>query len=386
MRFFLFSNDYGGYRMKTAGIVAEFNPFHQGHRYLIQQARSHGADNIICVMSGNFVQRCEPAFFEKHIRAKSAVDNGADLVIELPFRFSVASAEKFARGAVYLLSECGIDTLAFGSECGERERLKNIAYTLLDADNSEEFRNELKKGISFASARNNILRRHGIDLSLPNDILAVEYIKALTVLGYDADIFTVRRTDDYLSSASEIRSNLLGGEYGILTEDLKKEIYSSRAPAQMDNIEKILIAFLRNTTEKDMENVYAVNTEEGMHKRLLAAGKEICLEDVFNAVKTKRFAFSAVKRALLSAYFRLPDDDTLPPYIRILAMNDKGRAIVRNMRKKTDLPIVSNLSKLRQEPECSVFADEERRATDLFNLALPVPGRGMTEFTDKTSF
>ncbi len=372
--------------MNISGIVAEFNPFHSGHEYLISKTRDNGADAVIAVMSGNFVQRCEPAFFEKHCRANAAVKNGVDLVIELPFRYAVGSAEKFAAGAVDLLCECGIDTLAFGSECGNVPLLEKTAETIIETDGSKELKAQLATGISFASARRNILAARGIALDTPNDILATEYIKALKKNGKDIALFTVKRTDDYNESASAIRERILSGK----TEDLSQEfidmINLGYAPAKAENIEKIILAFLRNAQPSDFENIYGINTAEGVDKRIIQASKAATLEGVYAAVKSKRIAFSAVKRAILSAYFRLRPSNAKPPYIHVLAANETGKKLLKKIASMTSLPVVANLADLRNVPGCAEFTDEERRATDLFNLALPKVRPGMTEFTDKISF
>ena len=160
----------------VTGIVAEYNPFHGGHEFQTEKIRESGTDGIIAVMSGNFVQRCEPAFFRKHARAEAAIKGGIDLVIELPVRFSTASAEKFAYGSVYLLDKCGCHRLNFGSECGNISELKKCAEKLLEADKNGFLAKAVSGEESFARARQKI---GGDILSEPNNILGVEYIKAI---------------------------------------------------------------------------------------------------------------------------------------------------------------------------------------------------------------
>ena len=365
----------------TTGIVAEYNPFHSGHKYQIDKLKENGADGIIAVMSGNFVQRCEPAFFRKHARAEAAVKGGADLVIELPVRFSTASAEKFAFGAVYLLDLCGCDSINFGSECGNIEMLENCAERLIKADESGELARAVSGEESFARTRQKI---GGEILSEPNNILGVEYIKALKKLNSKMIPTTVQRTFGYHASASELRKNIPNGNFEGLPETTKEIILREKAagklPAEMKNIEKILLAFLRNAREEDFDGIYGVNQKEGFGNRILNARTATTLEEAFELIKSKKYPLSTVKRGILSAYLRIPDDKMLPDYIRPLAFNDKGRELLKKIGKQ--VRIVDNLAELTDR-NGKIFADEERRATDLFGLALPTVQKGFAEFTDK---
>ncbi len=208
------------------GIVAEYNPFHSGHQYQTEKLRENGADGIIAVMSGNFVQRCEPAFFRKHARAEAAVRGGIDLVIELPVRFATASAEKFAFGAVYLLDMCGCDVLNFGSECGDIEQLEACAEKLIEADENGLIAKAVSGEESFARTRQRI---GGEILSEPNNTLGVEYIKALKKLNSNIRPTTIKRTFGYHASASELRRNIPDGNFEGLPETTKEIILREKA-------------------------------------------------------------------------------------------------------------------------------------------------------------
>ena len=366
----------------TTGIVAEYNPFHCGHAYQTDHIRSCGSDGIIAVMSGNFVQRCDPAFFRKHARAEAAVKCGVDLVIELPVRFSTASAEKFAFGAIYLLDMCGCDCISFGSECGDIDKLTECAKKIIDADNDGTIAKELNGAESFAQTRQRII---GDDiLSEPNNILAIEYIKALTKLNSKMKPTTVKRTFGYHASASELRKQIPNGIYDGLPEATKEIIIREHAagnlPATSDNIEKILLAFLRNARDEDFNGIYGINKKEGFENRLLNARTATSLEEAYNLIKSKRHTLASAKRALLSAYLRIPNDNVLPNYIRPLAFNDKGREMLKKISE--NVQVVFNLSSLTDDIG-KIFADEERRATDLFGFATPEIKKGFSEFTDK---
>ena len=174
--------------MKIAGIIAEYNPFHRGHAYHLEKTRELGADRIVCVMSGNFTQRGDVAVTSKWARAEMALHHGADLVVELPLTFSLASAERFARGGVALLEALGcVDTVSFGSESGDLATLQAVASFLDSGAWEEELPALLSEGISYAAARQQAVRRHWGEaaevLSSPNDTLGIEYLRSISALG-----------------------------------------------------------------------------------------------------------------------------------------------------------------------------------------------------------
>ncbi|MGN0547320.1 MAG: nucleotidyltransferase family protein, partial [Acutalibacteraceae bacterium] len=205
--------------MNTAGIIAEYNPFHNGHAYLIQKAREAGADCIVAVMSGNFVQRGEPALFSHPIRTRAALMNGVDLVLQLPVIYALSGAQSFAQAGVSVLEALGcVDSLVFGSECGSTEQITQAAVELSGEEIKPLISEELSKGISFASARENALRRISPEsadiIRKPNNILGVEYISAIRRIGGGMKAVTFARTGaghdsseacGYSASASMIR-------------------------------------------------------------------------------------------------------------------------------------------------------------------------------------
>ena len=366
--------------LSVAGIVAEYNPFHYGHIHHINETRKH-CDAVVAVMSGNFVQRCEPAVCDKYARAQMAVMGGVDLVIALPARYSLGSAEKFAYGAVSLLNSLGfVDILSFGSESGDLDKIVSSAEKI-DGLTSEEYKKAMSGGKSFAQARSELT---GEEQSEPNDVLATEYVRALKRLKSRIKPFCVKRTDGYLDSAMSLREKIISGDLsslpGFSAEILKKEIEEGRAPGSVKSIEKVLLGFMRNASPDAFEGIYGINRKEGTDKRMLLSAKASTLDELYALIKTKRQTYSAVRRAVISAYLRIKDEPPAPvPFIHVLAFSETGKRLIKDIPE--NIPVVSNISKIKDiYPE---YADEERRATDLFFLSTPVTAAGYTEFTRK---
>ena len=277
--------------MKTLGIITEYNPFHQGHAYMLERAkRKADADRVVVIMSGSFVQRGEPAIFDKWTRTAAALKNGADLVLELPVLFAAANAEAFARGAVRLLTESGIvDTLAFGSESGNLQELQEAAKIL--ANETEEFQRLLKEllgeGLSYPAARAKVLETlsqiNSDILSKPNDILGLEYLKALDYYSSPILPLTIRRKGDYNSlslsngyaSASAVRKALTeeNSTEAMLhlpenTHDLyNKALSIGTAPVFWDALMPALHYKLRTTSIEELKEIAEVT--EGLENRIL---------------------------------------------------------------------------------------------------------------------
>ncbi len=366
--------------ISVAGIVAEYNPFHFGHAYHLNKTKERcGA--VVAVMSGNFVQRCEPAVCDKYVRAKAAVNGGVDLVIGLPARYSLGSAEKFAYGAISVLASLGfVDMLSFGSESGDIARITETANKI-DAITSYEYKQALSNGKTFAKARSELI---GAEQLEPNDILAVEYVRAIKKLNANIVPFAVRRTDGYLESATALRKSIFCGDLSGLPEYsaalLKNEIDHGRAPGDMRNIERTILGFIRNADLSSFDNIYGVNKKEGFAGRILSAASASSLDELYSLIKTKRYTMSTVKRAVLSAYLRLKKEPLSPvPYVHILAFSETGKSLIKAI--PNNVTVVSNISKIKNiYPE---YADEERRVTDLFSLSTPSIGGGFGEYTRK---
>lgn len=347
----------------NTGIICEFNPFHSGHKYLIDTVKEH-SQAVICVMSGNFVQRGEFAVYNKFRRTRTALENGADLVIELPCVYSLMSAEGFAENAVKLLEATNAaDEIAFGAECDNIELLKSVADKISLCGN--DIKTELKKGISYPAARRNAVGSSILDT--PNNILAVEYLrhtnlpcKAIRRIGKGHD------SDDEIYSASEIRKNLDSDEI-----------------CTLKNCEKAVLAKLRTMNRSDFLNIEDVS--EGLENRIIQAVKVSAnLDELYSNIKTKRYTHSRIRRIILRAYLGITKDYSYnPPYIRVLGFNKKGKELLGEMKKNATLPIISRYADVKNLDEYGRKLFElECRCTDLYNLGFLKP---MPCGTEKTS-
>ena len=388
--------------MQIAGIICEYNPFHLGHLSLIAETRRQGATHIAAVMSGNFVQRGEPALLEKRARARQALLCGADLVIELPLPWAMAGAEAFARGGVFLLGCLGAQVISFGSECGDADALAALADCLLSPGLSPVLREELAAGCTFARARERAVERlagaqAAALLQSPNNTLGVEYCKALRTLQAPMRVFTMRRVGAAhdspdagagTASASLIRSLAAEGGYERFmpppaAEILRAELEAGRAPASAVRMERAVLAKLRTMGPEAFAALPDVS--EGLENRLSAAVRRASgLEELYAAVKTKRYTLARVRRLVFSAFLGLTAAHCagLPPYVRILGINRRGEEILRVSKITTKRPIVANSSDILSLDKFARNVIElESKSTDLYSLFLPNPGPCGLEWT-----
>lgn len=381
--------------MKVSGIVCEYNPFHNGHLHHIEQTRKNGADRIICVMSGNFVQRGDVAILDKFTRAELAVMSGADLVIELPVQYCLSSAENFASAAVFLLENTGIvNEISFGSESGNIQDLINASEISDKLSDSAEIRELMKKGYTYPKAFSEILKeKNKIAYEIfasPNNILAIEYLKALRRFDSHISPFTVKRegafhdsslTADNIASASYIRKHLeIAGKY--VPELWAKALDGETA--SLERLERVIMYKIRTSTASEIADISDIPA--GLAERIIAAGNATSLDGIFEAVKTKAFTMARVKRTILSLLIGITKADMaeLPPYIRILAFNRNGRELMKAMKTAKKIPVGTSLADLRRiNPTAERFALLESRGTDIYNLTLKVPGTTQTEFRKK---
>ena len=393
--------------MKTAGIITESNPLHYGHLALIQAVRQQfGGDTaIICAMSGDFVQRGDFAIERAHARAEAAVRGGADLVLELPLPWAISSAEGFARGGVSILAATGVvDTLAFGSECGNAAKLQRAAKALLRADFPDALREELAKGLSFAAARESAARALiGEDAAVlrePNDILGVEYCKALLQSGSTiAPLAILRKVVGHnggaakgFASASHIRELLTNGEdaSAYLTAEsaaiYARECAAGRAPVTMQNAERAVLSRLCAMCKEDFARYDSGN--EGLYRRFYDAARTAAsVDELLSAVKTKRYAYARLRRMLLAAYLDVTAADVPPevPYLRVLACNERGRKLLKTIKKTGSAPVLTKSADVRalSEEAQKLFA-LTARAADQYVLAYPElrAARGSSAWTE----
>lgn len=330
--------------MSISGIICEYNPFHLGHQKQIDYLRAQG-HQVVCLMSGNFVQRGHPAIFDKMTRARAAVDCGADLVLELPIPYALSSAEGFAAGGVEILSKL-CDKLCFGAENADFTSLLGAAQALLTAGFSEKLRSYLDQGLSFPAARAAALEELGVDkclVEMPNNILAVEYCKAILSQNSSLTPLPIHRQGSYHDSAPNVENpsatalrNLLqnGGNWMEYIPENARSAFCSAPIHTIDQGEKAVLALLRSMTDGDFEALpYG---SEGLWRKLMHASREqTTLEDIITATKSKRYTRTRIDRMILCAFLGLTAEDIAcpAPYCRVLAFNDTGRSILKNARE-----------------------------------------------------
>ena len=379
------------------GIVCEYNPFHRGHLYHLRESRRAADEDatLVCVMSGDFVQRGEAAVFSKFARAEAAVACGADLVVELPLPWCLSSAEGFARGAVGLLAALGVQRLSYGSESGDSEAIGELAECLLASGFVEAVKERMKTDatLSFVVARQREAEERlgaaAQRLRDPNDILAVEYTKAIRSLGLNMDCFAVKRIGSGHDradsagplSASALRSRLCAGES---TEEeipagaaavFMREKGEGRALLARDILELPMLARLRQINEEAFLEL--PEAAGGLGQRLYrAVREEPSLEDIQAAVCTKRYTLSRVRRLCLCACLGVEDGmtDSLPPYARVLAANEKGRTLLRERAKGAAIPILTKPAAVHElSKECEALFALGANAHDFYVLGFSAP-------------
>lgn len=392
-----------------SGVIAEFNPLHLGHHYLLQKAKHSSALGVVVVMSGNFVQRGEPAAFYKWARAKAALECGADLVLELPVSFSMSGAERFAFGSVSILDSLGcVDSLLFGSECGEINSLQTIAATISSPGFQGLIRRKMQTGIPFAAARQTIaeelLGEAGTLLREPNNILGIEYCKALFRLNSFIRPRTIERmgaahdsllpiaengATQQVASASQIRRHIRSGEAfsHLLPEKaahiFQQEVAAGRAPAGLEAVETAILARLRTMSREEFHRLPDIS--EGLENRIYSSVRTaVSLEELHIAIASKRYPHARIRRIILSAFLGLQREQLAPTpaYVRVLAFNDAGREILRIAKRNATLPIIANVSDLKTlDTAANTMFQAECRATDLYALCTPVKGPCGLEMT-----
>jgi predicted nucleotidyltransferase len=390
-------------KVRIAGIIAEYNPFHNGHAYHIQKTRELGYTHIVAVMSGNFTQRGEPAIMRKDARYKVALAGGVDLIIELPLPWATSSAEGFALGAVQLLNSLGcVDALSFGSESGNIKQIEECAIKIQDLNNNPELHNMLKQGFSFPKARQLAFSKiHGESITSPllnpNDLLGVEYVKALINTNSNITPVTIERLntrhdasyiDDNFASASHIRTLIESGDINAFSfvptfaeEIYKSEIEQGIAPFDYKVFEGHALSYLRRLDTADFLKFADVN--EGLEYRIYDAVKNATsLDMLYSLIKSKRYTMSRIRRIILSAFLNniKTNKQQMPPYLRCMSFNDKGLNILKLAKKIAKLPIVTRYNAIRQLDEYSQSIFElESISTDLYNLCLEKPIKCGTE-------
>lgn len=396
--------------MKVCGIVAEYNPFHNGHKYQIKQTKKlTNCDTVIAVMSGNFIQRGLPALFDKWTRAKMAIENGVDIVIELPTCYATSSAEFFAHGAIGIMDALNcVDVLSFGNKYNDIEILKRIASVL--HSEPEEYKKllqkELKKGTSYPIARSNALKnflKKEIDSKVlenilldSNNILGIEYLKAL--LTYDSPITPCsieRIGGDYNStniignicSATGIREMLENGNTSRLPEVLPEKSYEiltneltfGKAPMRMNNFENEILYALRKLSTQELSEISDVTEGlENVLKKSINEGFDI--DSLIEKIKTKRYTKTRVQRILIHTLLGIKkstvqEHKEAPQYARILAFSKHGKDILPELVKNSRIPIITSVSKFLKNatPYQKEMLELDILATNIYSLGYQVP-------------
>lgn len=374
--------------MKTVGIIAEFNPFHNGHKYLIEKAKAMtGADTAVVIMSGDFVQRGAPAVCDKILRTRMALACGADIVFELPAVYALGSAEQFAYGGVKLLSSTlNIDAICFGSECGNIEKLEDFAIKAEEFSGTSEFKSMMasfvKQGLSYPSAFEKAMaekyRIAASSIYAPNNILGIEYCKALYRLQKSGTyaklpkLYTIKREgsgyhDTDLSSypsATAVRNVLLGARADTLNNALPDEVYklvkeqySVTLPITEDDFSDML--YLRLNTASD-EELYAIpdTNKDIINKLIKYRGRHIVISKLIAEIKNKSFTYTAISRALfrvlLSPFYskaaeavsataadNVTSDNAPVPYLRTLGFRNASSEFLKNLRYSDTCTIIT---------------------------------------------
>lgn len=386
--------------MKTIAVICEYNPLHFGHLYHINQIREHyGECAVIALLSGDFVQRGEPAVLTKTARARAAVSAGCDLVFELPAPYCFASAEHYARAGVKLAASLGADVLSFGSESGELAKLQAAAKRLASPAFSTKL-NELAKkepALGIVSARAAAARESGLEtfsglITAPNNILALEYIKAVNKLGMKQlpELHTVRRIgagynslseNDGFVSASFIRSKIFAGEefknylpdftYNICMESLNDGIF----PTSLKRLELPILCFFRLADAKKLSEF--AESGGGLSYRLCRAAREAdSLEAFFEAAATKKYTNARLRRAVLSCMLGIYESDLRAPpaFTRLLAASANGRSLLNSIRPASDIEILTSAADFKKLPQAYERARALYRTSEaLYTLAFQTP-------------
>lgn len=368
--------------MKITGIICEYNPLHLGHKRQLDMVRKANPDGgIVCLMSGNFVQRGAPAVFDKLLRAKAAVLSGADLVLELPVTAALSSAEGFASTGVSILSPF-CQNLCFGAETADETKLIAITQALLSPAFSEHLKAELDKGLSFPAARQAALEAMGLDaalLSTPNNILAVEYCKAILRQNSQMQPHVIHRQGSYHDTSPD-KENPSATALRALMEQGQEwksyvpsnDLYDNATVHSLKYGEQAILHRLRTMTDAEFEMLpYG---SEGLWRKLMHAARErACLEDILSATKSKRYTRTRLDRMVMCAFLGITKEvlDSPAPYVRVLAFNDKGREILKTARQTGDF---RNIGEAVDDP----YQQLENRCGDLYGLfasATEAPGR-----------
>ncbi len=386
--------------MKTVGIIAEFNPFHNGHKHIFETIKADG-NRVVCVLGDDFTQRGDVALISKYARAEAAIKCGADLCLLMPTPWSMSCAYNFALGGISILNSLGcIDTVAFGSECGDKDKLIRVSKAVHSDDLSPLLREELKDGTTFAKARQNALKKLiGDDadvLSSPNDTLATEYISAAESLNFSPEFWAVKRvggphdskeSQNEFLSASAIRDMIKNGNHEQLAQFmptdslniLMREVENCKY-ADIKNLETAILSHLRRLKPDELRCVPEV--AEGLENKILSAAlNSTTLDNCLENIKSKRYTLARIRRIVMSAFLGI--DMTFfgepVPYIKVLGMNAVGEQILKDAVPSVPLICKSRDYSALKDTAATCF-DLQNTASNIYSLSLENKDIGGKEF------
>ena len=401
---------------KVLGIIAEYNPFHNGHLYHLNKSKQlTNADYTIAIISGNFTQRGDTSIINKWDKTEAILENGVDLVIELPLVYSISSAENFADGAIKILDSLGVvDYVSFGCETTDIDCLNNISNTLFNEP--EEYKKilnqELSNGISYPKARQIAIEKYlnisSDALSMPNNILAIEYLKALKKYKSSISPIFIKRIDNgyndteyknNIASATAIRNIIKENRIDELKNLVPNNSYSILYNAIKQNatvidlscFEKEIIYTLRKMSVDEISNLSDVS--EGLEFSIKKSTNSCSnLNDLLNSIKSKRYTKTRLQRILLYSLLDITKKDIelskkVLPYIRVLGFNDNGKELISEIAKnKPNLEIITSLKKFidtNNDNALKTLIDKDILATNIYTLGYKSPLLANLDFTKK---
>lgn len=376
----------GSFMDNIFAVICEYNPFHNGHKYLVDTHRQElDSRGVICIMSGSFTQRGAPAVLDKWSRAEMAIKSGCDLVLELPVCFSSQSAERFAKGGVSLADSLGVvDYLSFGSECGDIDKLKRAAQFL---DENDEIMKHYEEGISYPKARQKMVDELADSemseiIKSPNNILGIEYIKALKKLRSNIAPVTLKRKgsehdakyiEGNFASASKIREMLKNGEN---ISDLVPDVVFSIIEREKNNLvfdsnrlSGVLCYILRTQPPEVLKDI--MDMAEGLENRFIEAARtlsDICSISEF--VKTKRYTKSRIDRIITNIILGITKDMKFDrcEYARVLALNNRGAEILKKINEKSKIPVITKTADNNLSGKAKEMFDLDVLSTDIYQM------------------
>ncbi|MBQ8000257.1 MAG: nucleotidyltransferase family protein [Ruminococcus sp.] len=381
--------------MVIGAVICEFNPFHNGHKHLLDKMREDGCDCIVAVMSTSFTQRGDVAVYSKFTRAQDALAGGADIVIELPVVWAVSSAQRFAQAGCEIIKALGcVNRVYFGSECGDTDALIKAEQATLDAGTDRLVKELMAQGEYYPSAvEKAVCQLHGKEaaeiLASPNNTLGIEYIKSLR--DSNIEVRTVKRvgaehdseyTDDSFASASKIRKDIMTEEFN--ADFIPESNTKDNNPAFYEFAERAVLYALRSMTPTDFEQLPDVS--EGLHNRIHNAVRtESTIDGILSKIKTKRYTLARLRRILTCAILGITKEHQAMsvPYIRVLGFNSTGELLLKNAKTTSTLHFIVNVAGMAENlsDNARKILEIEMKATDIRTIFEKSPTACGQDFT-----